>query len=1007
MTEPIQILIIAKDMASTAINKVKTSFVSLQTGIAGASYKINSSLKNMEYELGYFSLKVKDASEKMRTMKQDMEGVSGMGSALMLSLTPIAGVLGAISAISLKTASDFEQQRIAFTTLTKDAGVAEDLMLELKRLSLTTPMQYKDIIQYAKELMGMGIAATQVTQDIRMLGDAAAGVGMDKMPALVLAFGQVAAKTRVMGQELTQQFANTGIPIIEKLAEKFGVTSKEILKMTELGKISFDDLREAMATINPGAMEKQMQSLAGKVSNLSDALFFLRNAIGEPLLKPAKMIVDMFVLITNKFNALSAQTKLMISSLLVATTVVASLGAALGTVAFFLPSIISGLTILGATGISAFGWVGLAASAVAILTTSLISVTNMGETSFDKFSKYIKGIASDKELEAKKQSILKKMTEIKDILSKQEDPGAKDKGGMLGLGLSQKQISDQRAKLTEMAGQIVAIEDELAEREKTRNKEKETQDAYLLKMKKQQQTELTEAEKKRIEKMKKMNQEAIDDQLFDIKRLKDGTKESAQDQIDKLEKLKLKYPELREKLNDYIKKIQQYRDDTISSYQAVEQKTNNLSVADEEMRLKLKSISRETTAVGDTGKKAFGDINDELNNTITLLDSSNSKVTEFQNIGRSLAKDVPTGLKDLLDSIFFGDDGFVNNLGNNIKKMIGTSFSSGVTDVTNDSSVKSKWSEFISGLFKGFVGQIILNGLFGIITGIFGSSPVKTVAEIAEDSFNIMVDNVNNKLDEIGKEKTLTDKQIDLVEKYMKQKNLKETAIAPAELLKGLGFDVTTQMTFKDIIQKLADKQISLTNQIEETRKTAIQDAIDKKNTLATLKDIVLQNKGWHISPAEEEVLKQVTGGQGLVRTWEGTVDWQASIKVIDAAMKGLGDVITDQTTQYSENFVNAQNELLNLEEILNGSPTTKPTVISTTGKINTFGGATTAAAQSISTAGSNITPISSGYTGSTSQSGGDLVIPLYVDGSKLAEAVVKNYNQARGSNTIVRFTAA
>ena len=50
------------------------------------------------------------------------------------------------------------------------------------------------------------------------------GVGRDKFPNLILAFGQVATATRLRGQEV-RQFTEAGVPILEALGAQLGKTA--------------------------------------------------------------------------------------------------------------------------------------------------------------------------------------------------------------------------------------------------------------------------------------------------------------------------------------------------------------------------------------------------------------------------------------------------------------------------------------------------------------------------------------------------------------------------------------------------------------------------------------------------------------------------------------------------------------------------------------------------------------------------------------------------------------
>jgi len=55
-------------------------------------------------------------------------------------------------------------------------------------------------------------------------------VGMDKLPNLTYAMGQVRAAGKLMGQDL-MQFTNAGVPMLEALGKTLGVSAGEARKM--------------------------------------------------------------------------------------------------------------------------------------------------------------------------------------------------------------------------------------------------------------------------------------------------------------------------------------------------------------------------------------------------------------------------------------------------------------------------------------------------------------------------------------------------------------------------------------------------------------------------------------------------------------------------------------------------------------------------------------------------------------------------------------------------------
>jgi len=201
-----------------------------------------------------------------------------------------AGVaMGAIGKASLETAADFQQTEIAFETMLGSAERAQSFLEEVREFAKETPFELNEVVVGAKRLMAMGVEAENTLEELKKLGDIAAGVGRDKLPQLILAFGQVRAAGKLTGQEL-RQFTEAGVPLLEELAKNFNLTAGEVQEMISSGEVGFKDVSEALANLTKEGgrfedlMGKQMDTVEGKFSNIKDALFEIRLAIGKAML---------------------------------------------------------------------------------------------------------------------------------------------------------------------------------------------------------------------------------------------------------------------------------------------------------------------------------------------------------------------------------------------------------------------------------------------------------------------------------------------------------------------------------------------------------------------------------------------------------------------------------------------------------------------------------------------------------------------------------------------------
>lgn len=208
----------------------------------------------------------------------------------LAALTGVAGIGGTIFE-SIRRFASMEQTKVAFTSLVGDTKRAEAALKDLTKFAADTPFELPEILNAAKQMIGFGTQAEDIVPTMRMLGDVAAGLGID-LSGLTYVFGTLKSQGRAFTVDINQ-FATRGIPIWEQLAVNMGKTVPEIREMVEKGKIGFKEVEAAFkATTGPmakftGGMEKQAQTLSGLFSTLKDN-------VGASLTKIGEIIVDKF-----------------------------------------------------------------------------------------------------------------------------------------------------------------------------------------------------------------------------------------------------------------------------------------------------------------------------------------------------------------------------------------------------------------------------------------------------------------------------------------------------------------------------------------------------------------------------------------------------------------------------------------------------------------------------------------------------------------------------------------
>lgn len=213
-------------------------------------------------------------------------GIQSFASSAMIGITAVTGAIGLIGSQAMSSASDMQQARVAFETMFGSASKASKLMKDMSDFAVKTPFELPQLVDGAKRLAAYGYEAEQMIPTLKMLGDITAGVGKDKFPALILALGQVKARTTLTGAEL-RQFTETGVPMLDLLAKKFGTTSASVVDMISNSEVTFADVESVLrSTTQEGGrffdmMAKQASTFGGVASNIKDQIGrIMRAAVG-------------------------------------------------------------------------------------------------------------------------------------------------------------------------------------------------------------------------------------------------------------------------------------------------------------------------------------------------------------------------------------------------------------------------------------------------------------------------------------------------------------------------------------------------------------------------------------------------------------------------------------------------------------------------------------------------------------------------------------------------------
>ncbi len=232
-------------------------------------------------------------------------GIGGMiGNAFQQ--IPFAGLLmnplvlaGIVGGKALTLGIESEMQNASFEVLLGSQEAAKGLIDDIAEYAKKTPFEKMGLGDAAKTMLGFGIAQERVMPTLAAIGDVAMG-NKDKMSSLTLAYSQMSATGRLMGQDLNQMI-NAGFNPLGEISKKTGKSIGELKKEMEAGNISSKMVEDAFISATSaggqfyGMADKMSTTLGGRWSTFMDS-------VSEKLLKLYGALEPVASLILNYLN---------------------------------------------------------------------------------------------------------------------------------------------------------------------------------------------------------------------------------------------------------------------------------------------------------------------------------------------------------------------------------------------------------------------------------------------------------------------------------------------------------------------------------------------------------------------------------------------------------------------------------------------------------------------------------------------------------------------------------
>ncbi len=206
----------------------------------------------------------------------------------------------------VRGAAKIESMTAQWETFLGSHEKARAMLKDIQSFSASTPFQLEDLNEGSQRLKAFGVETENIIGTMRMLGDTAGGNAM-KLDSLTRAYGKTTAKGKASMEELNMMI-DAGVPILGTLAGMYGKSEEQIIKMASQGAISADIITSAFQKMTSEGgqfykgMERQSQTLEGRLSTMKDNFFLFGASIGETLLPVVGKIADKTTALVQSFS---------------------------------------------------------------------------------------------------------------------------------------------------------------------------------------------------------------------------------------------------------------------------------------------------------------------------------------------------------------------------------------------------------------------------------------------------------------------------------------------------------------------------------------------------------------------------------------------------------------------------------------------------------------------------------------------------------------------------------
>lgn len=383
----------SSDLRNTTQNLKKTILDLTDSGLKPESKEVQNLVQKYK--------ELEEQTKKAEASEQGLFGVIGKLKNEIGSLAAVAAAVkvdqavGNLAKSSLDVNNSFQKIKDDFGIMLGDVEAGIGLFNELQEFNFWTPFDIEQTSQAAKVLVSAKVPLKDLTDYLTRFGDIAQG-DAQKFQSYINAFSKASAKGKA-DMEVLNVYTDQGVQILDALGQQLGKTSAEIVKMASEGKISFQDLDDALNALASegglyyGTLEKAAMRLDAVQAGLQESVKSLKASFGEMLAPAVSAVLTVFTNLVDKINS-SPILKGLLAAAIATITVAVNALAVVAIVKLVANLNLASVAVagLGAAINTALPIVGMISVAVGLLTTALVANASAHQKAADAAAEHAK-----------------------------------------------------------------------------------------------------------------------------------------------------------------------------------------------------------------------------------------------------------------------------------------------------------------------------------------------------------------------------------------------------------------------------------------------------------------------------------------------------------------------------------------------------------------------------------------------------------------------------------------